>query len=60
MDDLFENIESLPKNIQEIISQITESQFSYQDCKKHVELLEQNGYTCEYDLSGELYNLRKL
>lgn len=58
--DLFHHIDVLPDNVKNIIATITESQLTYADCQRYVERFEQTGFTCDYDLSGELYNLRLL
>jgi hypothetical protein len=59
-EDLFENVDSLPKKIQDILAEFSESDATYESCGELVSLLEQNGYTCEYGLDAEPYGLRKM
>jgi len=58
--DLFENIKDLPQEVREIIFQFENSKLSYEDCKILVHELEIHGYTCEYGLDFQPYNLQKL
>lgn len=59
--DLLENFETLPENIQKILNSFNEeTDNQYEECQRVVNELEQNGYTAEYDLSGELFDLKKL
>ncbi len=57
--DLFEHYETLPQEVQNLISTITD-EFDYKDCENMVLSLNKLGYTCEYGLSAELYNLQKI
>jgi len=62
--DLFEHYDELPQEVQSIIDvfnlnkDVTEN--GYDLCKKLVSELEIQGYTCEYGLDAEPYNLQKL
>lgn len=59
--DLFQHIERLPKNIQYTIERYSDSDsFSYDDCRAMLVDMESQGYTFEYGLDAEPYNLRKL
>lgn len=58
--DLFECQNLLPDDIQKAISKFNKTNQSYDDCKKLVFDLNCAGYTCEYDLDGVPFGLRKL
>lgn len=61
----FENYEVLPKEIKKIIDlynvrkELLEID-GYKNCALLVTALEKNGWTCEYGLDAEPFNLRKL
>lgn len=59
-EDLFENYDKLPLKVQKIIAKFSEDDNTYENCKKLVSDLNKVGYTCEYGLDAEPYNLRKL
>ena len=54
--DLFEHYETLPKEVQNLILTITD-EFDYEDCKQMVLYLNELGYTCEFGLDAQLFNL---
>lgn len=57
--DLLENYNELPEPVQAILSSFNEdTDNQYSECKRVVQELEKHGYTAEYDLSGELFDLR--
>ena len=58
--DLFETPEALPYNVRAIISMFSSSTNGYEDCASFVIQLESVGYTCNYGLDAEPYDLRKL
>lgn len=58
--DLFEYPELLPLEVQDVINKFSESENDYADCAKLVEELNDVGYTCDYGLDAEPYNLRKI
>lgn len=58
--DLFEHYETLPKEVQVILDKYCIGDSTYEDCRKLVLELESVGYTCEYGLDAEPYELRKL
>ena len=59
--DLFQHVERLPKNIQYTIERYTNSDsFSYDDCRAMLEDMESQGYTFEYGLDAEPYNLKRM
>lgn len=57
--DLFDHYSRIPKKIRYIIETYTDaSEFSYDDCKAMLKELEENGYTFDYGLDAQPYNLR--
>lgn len=59
MVDLFEHIDTLPQEVQEVLEKHSSMENSYEDCNKLVADLEAVGYTCDFYLDAEPYNLRK-
>ena len=59
MVDLFDTPEALPIEVHNILDKI-DDQLSYEECAKLVSDLEEVGYTCDYYLDANPYNLRKL
>lgn len=57
MKDLFEQTEKLPK---EVITLLENFEPSYTNCKLLVEQLNKIGYTCDYGLDAQPYELHKL
>ena len=60
MIDLFEHLDLVPENVQEIISKYAEMDMTYENCNDLIDELFDVGYTCEYGLDATPYNLRKL
>jgi hypothetical protein len=64
MEDLFEQYETLPPEVQSIIEKYNlielDKGMDYPDCKNFVAELEQVGYTCDYGLDAQPYDLKKL
>ncbi len=58
--DLFEHYEQLPQQVLDILEKFSEQSNDYDTCKKLVGQLEAIGYSCDYDLSAEPYDLRKI
>ncbi len=58
--DLFEYYENLPTEVTAILDNFSSEICSYKNCENLITELEKIGYSCEYDLSGELFNLIKL
>lgn len=62
--DLFEQYETLPKKIQDIIefymSKYEEGDYDYSDSKEFLEKMEKEGYTFEYGLDNEPYDLKRI
>ena len=57
--DLFEHIETLPQEVRDVLDKHMEDwEDDYRKCAELVADLEAVGYTCEYGLSAEPYNLR--
>ena len=65
MQDLFETPELLPANVRAIVNRYAEKLNNgdgdgYTVCAELVAELELNGYTCDYYLDAEPYDLKKL
>ena len=62
--DLFTQYETLPKKIQDIIefymSKYEEGDYDYSDSKEFLEKMEKEGYTFEYGLDNEPYDLKRI
>jgi len=57
--DMFEHIEHLPSEVQEVLEKYSECDESYDVCRDMLEEMEAIGYTFEYYLDAEPYFLRK-
>jgi hypothetical protein len=60
MRDLFETPELIPHDVQAILESFYDSISSYEDLERLLKLINQLGYTFDYGLDGEPFNLRKL
>ena len=58
--DMFEHYEKLPIEVQAILDKYSEMENDYENCGNLVDELELVGWTCEYGLSAEPYDLREL
>lgn len=59
--DLLENYQTLPEPVQAILMAFNEDADNlYQECKETISRLERCGYTADYDLSGQLFDLKKI
>ena len=58
--DLFEDVENLPQQVQDIIEKYDEMDLDYNSCRNLVNDLNKVGYTCEYGLDAMPINLRKM
>lgn len=56
--DLFLTPELIPTEVREVFEQYNEVEYS--DCEEIVATLLELGYTCDYDLGCEFYDLRKI
>ncbi len=57
--DLFNHIDELPTNVQELLNSRDECE-SYEDCNTLIAELNELGYTMDYDLDAVGYNLREI
>jgi len=57
--DLFEHFETLPQEVQDVLLKCGEIE-SYQQCADMLVEVEALGYTFDYGLDHEPYNLRKI
>jgi hypothetical protein len=60
--DLFEDYENIPAKVQKVLDEnsVAFEDGDYRDLEKAVKELEKIGYTFEYDLDGQAYDLRKI
>ena len=61
--DLFEHLDQLPQEVLDVLEKHSETwddKDGYQACSDLVDDLEKVGYTCDYGLSAEPYDLRKI
>lgn len=58
--DLFECPESLPKRVLKILSKYEVSDLTYKKCEKLLAELEYTGYTFDYYLDAQPFNLRRI
>jgi len=58
MKDLFETPELIPKDVLAILATFEDN--TYEECERILNKLEQIGYTFEYGLDAEPFNLKKL
>jgi hypothetical protein len=58
--DLFKAYEQQPKELQSILSKYDLDALSYEDCKQMLKEVEAIGFTFEYYLDAQPYNLHKL
>lgn len=59
--DLLENYHLLPDEVQAILMDFNEDADNiYIECKETVKKLELQGYTADYGLDGNLFDLKKL
>lgn len=59
MKDYLEHPEFIPNNVKEILN-LKNLEQEYKDCEIIKILLNQIGWTVEYDLNAELYDLRPI
>lgn len=52
--------DALPENIKEILGSYDDNKNVYKECERIIKELEKNGYTADYDLSGDIFDLKKL
>lgn len=60
MEDLFQSIDSLPKRVQQILWEYAWEEKSYEACERMLEDLQAEGYTFEFGLDAEPFNLTKM
>ena len=60
MKDYFEHLDELPQHIKAIIDNFSNGENDYETCQQLVDTLEQNGWTCDYTLESEPFDLKPL
>jgi|SRR3989344_3286735 len=58
--DLFEQYETLPQPVKTILDKYAEMENDYEACGNLVNELNTVGYTCEYGLDADPFNLRRI
>jgi hypothetical protein len=58
MKDLFETPELIPRDVLDILERFEDN--TYYECERILNKLEKIGYTYEYGLDAEPFNLRKI
>ena len=58
--DLFEAIDTLPERVQKILWEYAWEEKSYEACERMLVDLEDEGYTFEFGLDAEPFNLTKI
>ena len=58
--DLFSTPELLPLEVQAVLQKYENAEFDYTECANLVTDLEAVGYTCDYYLQAEPFDLRKI
>jgi hypothetical protein len=58
--DLFEQYETLPQNVLDVLSKYDDGDTTYISCEALKNDLEAIGYTCDYGLDGVPYDLKQL
>jgi hypothetical protein len=58
--DLFESIDTLPLDVQNVLSRFEREGYDYETCAKYLGILESKGYTFEYGLDCVPFNLSKV
>ena len=56
--DLFEQHKTLPQEVQDIIFSYDEEADKYKECERLLKLLKPHGYTFDWGLAGEPFNLK--
>ncbi len=58
--DLFEHVEQLPKEVQEVLNKYAQEDNTYESCASLLSELKPLGYTFQYGLDTEPFSLRKI
>ena len=58
--DLLDSFDSLPYDVQNVLNEFSELENDYLNCENLVIRLSEIGYTIEYGLEAEPYNLQRL
>jgi hypothetical protein len=60
MKDYFEHLDELPQHIKAIIDNFSSGENDYETCQQLVDALEQYGWSCDYTLESEPFDLKPL
>lgn len=54
-----EQYDNLPQHIKDIVDSWDDNKDLYVECRRIQRELESNGYTCDYGLDGQVFDVRK-
>ena len=60
MKDLFDDYEAYTDNVKSVLESYDENADGYAECARIIGELNKIGYTADYDLSAQLYDLTQL
>lgn len=60
MTDLFEAIDTLPLDIQNVLAQFEREGYDYDTCTRYLQIINSKGYTFEYGLDSYPFNLTQI
>jgi hypothetical protein len=55
-----EEYDNLPEHVKEILDTYDDNEDLYAECKRIKDSLNQIGYDCDYDLSGEVFDVKPI
>lgn len=58
--DLFEQHQTLPQEVQEVLEKYSNEENDYNTCEELIKDLNNIGYTCDYGLDGVPFDLQKI
>lgn len=55
-----EQYDNLPQNVKDILNSFDEEKDGYKECHRIFKALNKIGWTCDYDLSAEIFDIEPL
>lgn len=55
-----EDYDNLPEDVKEIVDSYTDEGCKYKECRRIIDELEKIGWTGDFGLDGEIYEVKKL
>lgn len=59
-EDMFQDYDNIPEDVKTIVDEFAHEDMSYEDCAQLVKALNAIGYTCDYYLDADPFDLRKM